>query len=615
MLETSGPSPGPSAGGFRDRHAVGSSLPIEDHALIGNMRTAALVSRGGTIDWLCLPRFDSDACFAALLGTKDHGFWTIAPRSEVTSLRRRYRGDTLILETEWTCASGVVRLVDFMPPGELNAVVRTVECLQGELAMRSRLQVRFGYGAVLPLIEERDAFTAIYAGPDALYLESDLHDGAPSLAADFTLQEGERASFTLVHAGAYDEKPTSISPARAERETMRFWREWTAKLQLPAQRRALIMRSYITLKACTYEPTGGIVAAPTTSLPEGIGGERNWDYRFCWLRDASLSVISLQRAGNNQEALALGRWLRRAIAGDPSQFQIMYGLSGERRLTELSLDWLPGYEGSRPVRTGNDAYSQYQLDVMGEVAVALYATAKLNDSVSPASAQAFVRLGDYVAANWTRLDRGLWEMRGPDRPFTASKVAAWIALDRCISAAREFGFDAPVARWTAVLTAIHNEVCDKGYDPRRNTFTQYYGSEDLDASLLVIPLSGFLPANDPRCVGTVEAVARELMQDGFLLRYRPRDLNDGLRGTEGAFLACSFWLVQAYCRIGRLDEAERLFERLIGVCNDVGLLSEEYDPIAKRQVGNFPQAFSHLALIDAAFELARSAPEQRATLS
>jgi len=581
---------------------------IEDHALIGNMRTAALVTRDGTIDWLCFPRFDSDACFTALLGTGEHGYWKLAPVGQVTATQRRYRGESLILDTEWTTAQGVVRLTDFMPPGDKSStVVRTIECLRGEVPMRSRVVVRFGYGAVLPLVEMSESVTTIFAGPDALYLETDLIDGAPETSMDFTLSEGDRVSFTLSHAGAYDEKPPSISAARAERETVRFWKEWTSSLKLPEHARELVMRSFITLKACTYEPTGGIVAAPTTSLPEGIGGERNWDYRFCWLRDASLSVLALLRGHHAEEAVKLSRWLRRAIAGDPGQFQIMYGISGERRLTELTLDWLPGYEDSKPVRTGNGAYTQYQLDVMGEVALGMYYGAKVRGKLDRQGAQAFVQIGNYVCNNWKRLDRGLWEMRGPDRAFTASKVSAWAALDRCICSAQEFGLEAPVSRWKAVRQEIHDEVCEKGFDAKRNTFTQYYGSEDLDASLLSIPLTNFLPPDDPRCIGTVDAVARDLMQDGFLLRYRPRDMNDGLRGTEGAFLACSFWLVRAYHRLGRRAEAEALFERLASLCNDVGLLAEEYDPAAKRQVGNFPQAFSHLALIQAALDLADAA--------
>ena len=370
------------------------------------------------------------------------------------------------------------------------------------------------------------------------------------------------------------------------------------------------MRSFITLKACTFAATGGIVAAPTTSLPEDMGGERNWDYRFCWLRDASLSVLALQRAQHNEEATKLGAWMRRAIAGDPSQFQIMYGISGERRLTELTLDWLPGYGGSQPVRTGNGAYTQYQLDVIGEVAAGMYETARLKGKVDPQMERQFIQVGNYVCNNWQRLDRGLWEMRGPDRAFTASKVNAWQALERCTRAARAFGLDAPCARWAQVQAEIHKEVCDKGFDPKRNTFTQYYGSQDLDASLLFIPLTGFLQPDDPRCVGTIDAVAKELMEDGFLLRYRPKDGNDGLRGTEGAFLACSFWLVQAYCYIGRFKEADALFSRLIALCNDLGLLSEEYDPHGKRQLGNFPQAFSHLALIQAAFDLEEARQKQ-----
>jgi len=587
-----------------DAATVGFETPrIEDHALVGNLHTAALVTLDGTVDWLCFPQFDSDACFAALLGTEDHGCWKIFPRLPVLETKRSYRGDSLILETEWTTSTGVVKLIDFMPPGEQNVLVRVVECVKGRVPMCSRAVVRFGYGQVVPLVEPRDDHTAIYAGPDALYLESDLDDRAPPTFVDFEVEEGDRVSFMLSHSGAYERAPRPCSAARAERETVRFWRQWTANLKVPERYRELLMRSFITLKACTFEPTGGIVAAPTTSLPEEMGGERNWDYRFCWLRDACLSVLALQLAQHNEEAKRLGHWMRRAIAGDPSQFQIMYGLRGERRLNELSLDWLPGYGDSRPVRTGNGAYTQYQLDVMGEVALGMYWTARLKSSVDPLMERALIALGNYICNNWTRMDRGLWEMRGPDRPFTASKVSAWHALDCGIKTARAFGLDAPCARWGDVKAEIHAEVCDKGFDDNRNTFTQYYGSQELDASLLFVPLTGFLPPDDPRCVGTVEAVARELMEGGLLLRYRPKDGNDGLRGREGAFLACSFWLVQSYCYIGRREEAERLFESLTALCNDVGLLAEEYDPEAKRQLGNFPQAFSHLALIQAAFAL------------
>ncbi|MFT3927628.1 MAG: glycoside hydrolase family 15 protein [Myxococcales bacterium] len=587
-----------------DAASVGFLTPrIEDHALVGNLRTAALITLDGTVDWLCFPNFDSDACFAALLGTEDHGCWKIFPRLPVLETKRSYRGDSLILDTEWTTESGVVRISDFMPPGEHNVLVRIVECIKGRVPMCSRAVVRFGYGQVVPLVEARDTHTAIYAGPDALYLESDLDEHAPATFVDFEVEEGDRVSFMLSHAGAYEHEPKPGSAARSERETVKFWRQWTSKLQVPEQHRDLLMRSFITLKACTFEPTGGIVAAPTTSLPEEMGGERNWDYRFCWLRDASLSVLALQCARHNEEGLRLGAWMRRAVAGDPSQFQIMYGLRGERRLTELSLDWLPGYGDSLPVRTGNGAYTQFQLDVMGEVALGLYWTARLRGKVDPQMERAFISVGNYVSLNWTRMDRGLWEMRGPDRPFTASKVSAWHALECCIRAARAFGLDAPTARWHAVQKEIHAEVCEKGFDKGRNTFTQYYGSQDLDASLLFVPLTGFLPPDDPRCIGTVDAVAKDLMEDGLLLRYRPKDGNDGLRGREGAFLACSFWLVQAYCRIGRRKEAEALFSKLAALCNDVGLLAEEYDPKEKRQLGNFPQAFSHLALIQAAFSL------------
>jgi GH15 family glucan-1,4-alpha-glucosidase len=584
---------------------------IEDHALIGDMRTAALVTKDGSIDWLCLPAFDSDACFAALVGTENNGRWTIAPTVPVREVRRRYRHDTLILETEFVTETGTVRLVDFMPPQpdrEHSQVCRSVRCINGTVAVRSELVPRFAFGRAVPRILPMDGATKMFAGPDALYLRGGSTDASPMLVDEFLLSEGNEVSYSLAYTPSYEEPPRALDVARAERATEEFWTRWCSTLHVPSRYRDLVIRSLITLKACIYEPTGGIVAAPTSSLPETPGGVRNWDYRYCWLRDGALALHSFVIAGLREEARAFFDWMLRAVAGDPDQVQIMYGIRGERRLSEVELEWLGGYEGARPVRVGNAAYDQRQLDVFGEVATVLYEAGRRFDAHRPEAVRALIGIARYVAAAWRQPDRGIWEMRGPERSFTASKVSAWTALDRAIRYAEEHDIDEPLDDLRKAREAIFDEVCREGFNPTLNTFTQYYGGTGLDASLLFIPLSGFLPATDPRVVGTVEALERELLQAGLLLRFKPEAEVDGLSGDEGVFLACSFWLAAVYQMMGRDEDARRLFDRAASTRNDLGLLAEEYAPEGQRQLGNFPQAFSHFALVNAAFTLAEGEP-------
>jgi GH15 family glucan-1,4-alpha-glucosidase len=591
---------------------AGETTPrIEDHAMIGDLRSAALVTKGGSIDWLCLPAFDSDACFAALVGNAANGYWTIAPTVPVRKIQRRYRKNTLILETDFVTESGVVRLVDFMPPRsrrEHSQVCRSLECIKGSVPMRSALSPRLAFGRAVPRVFPTDHGVKLFAGPDALYLRGGPGDGPPSVVAEFLLSEGNRASYSLSYGPSYEEPPGVENVIDAERATENFWTRWCATIHAPAFYRDLVIRSLITIKACIYDPTGGIVAAPTTSLPETPGGMRNWDYRFCWLRDGALSLRSLIIAGLREEAQAFFDWMLRAIAGDPAQVQIMYGIRGERRLSEVELTWLDGYEGARPVRVGNAAYDQRQLDVYGELAMVLYDAAQRFDAHRPEAVRALMTIARYVAGVWKQPDRGIWEMRGPERSFTASKVAAWTALDRAIRYAEEYSLNDPVDDLRDVRAAIFEDVCHNGFNVNLNTFTQYYGGTGLDASLLFLPLSGFLPATDPRVVGTVNALERELLQDGLLLRFRPEAEVDGLSGEEGVFLACSFWLAIVYQMMGREEDARRLFNRAASTRNDLGLLAEEYNPKHQRQLGNFPQAFSHFALISAAFALAEREP-------
>ena len=594
---------------------------IEDYAITGDMQSAALISRDGSADWLCLPRFDSPACFASLLGEEKHGLWRIAPAAAETpgacEVTRSYRGDTLILETRWQAPGGVVRVIDFMPPRNSHApvLVRIIEGVEGSVDMECLLRIRFGYGQIVPWVRRLGGRIVAVAGPDALWLDTPVQLAGRNLAhrGTFTVLAGERVPFVLSWAPSHAPEPERCDAMTALEETTRFWDEWVSRCTYQGKYREAVVRSLITLKALTYQPTGGIVAAATTSLPEDLGGVRNWDYRYCWLRDATITLEALLRTGYTEEALAWRTWLARAVAGDPEDVQIMYGVAGERRLAEWEADWLPGYAGSVPVRIGNAAVNQRQLDVYGEVIDAL-SLGRLAGVTQDRHAWSLQRmLLAFLEQHWDEPDEGIWEVRGPRRHFVHSKVMAWAAFDRAVHAA-EAGLPGPVERWREVRDRIHQQVCDKGYDPARGAFTQYYGSAELDAAVLLIPEVGFLPPEDPRVVSTVEAIQRELMTDGLLRRYQLPETPagssqlDGLAGTEGAFLACSFWLVNALHMIGREDDACDLFERLLDLRNDVGLLSEEYDPRYRRQVGNTPQAFSHVPLIQAALNLGVHAP-------
>ena len=580
---------------------------IEDYGLIGDTQTAALVGRDGSIDWLCLPHFDCGACFAALLGDERNGRWRIQP-AEVVRTTRRYRPETLILETEFETATGAVRLIDFMTPrsGEPD-LIRIVEGLRGEVRTNMELVIRFDYGSIVPWVRQMDGHLRAIGGPDALSLWSDVptHGEDLTTRAEFVVRAGDRVSFLLMWHPSHTSSPPRIDALQALEQSSAWWRQWCSHCTYDGPWRDPVLRSLITLKALTFAPTGGIVAAPTTSLPERIGGVRNWDYRYCWLRDATYTLYALMIGGYIEEASEWRNWLLRAVAGDPSSLHIMYGMRGERRLIELELPWLSGYEGSRPVRIGNAAATQLQLDVYGEVMDALHLARRAGLAADPhawALQHALVR---HLEIAWREPDEGIWEVRGPRRHFTHSKVMAWVAFDRAVKAVERHGAPGPVDRWRQLRDQVHGEVCRAGYDPRRNTFTQYYGSEELDASLLMIPLVGFLPATDPRVVGTVAAIERELMSNGFVRRYVPKEHIDGLPGDEGAFVACTFWLADNYALQGRREDAVNLFERLLGLCNDLGLLAEEYDPHARRQLGNFPQAFSHVMLINTARNLAR----------
>ena len=587
------------------------ALRIEDYALIGDTHTAALVGSDGSIDWLCLPRFDSGACFASLLGTEEHGRWLLAP-VDGFRVHRRYRSGTLVLETEFTTATGTVRVIDCMPPRrDLPEVVRLVEGVGGRVAMRMELVVRFDYGRVVPWVRRVDGALSLVAGPDALRLHTPVETegrGRTTVAA-FAVEAGDTVPFVLAWHPSHQRAPRPLDAAQAVAGTEAWWHDWSARETLTGPWAQAVKRSLITLKALTYAPTGGIVAAATTSLPEKLGGERNWDYRYCWLRDATFTLYALMLAGHEAEARAWRDWLLRAVAGDPADLQIMYGPAGERRLTELTLDWLPGYQGAAPVRVGNAASGQLQLDVYGEVMDAMHQGRRAGIDHDLASWDLQRALLDFIESGWRQPDNGIWEVRGPRRQFTHSKVMAWVALDRAVKAVEQFGLPGPVDRWKRARAEIHDEVCRKGYDPRRDTFTQSYGSRELDASLLLIPLVGFLPAHDERTRGTIAAIQRELVTDGFVRRYPTSETGDvdGLPSGEGAFLACTFWLADNLALIGRHSEARAMFERLLTLRNDVGLLAEEYDPVAKRQVGNFPQAFSHVGLINTAHNLTRTA--------
>jgi GH15 family glucan-1,4-alpha-glucosidase len=581
---------------------------IEDYGLIGDTQTAALVARDGSIDWLCFPRFDSGACFAALLGHPRHGRWRIMPGDDIRSVTRRYRGPSLILETEFTTATGIVRLIDFMPiRGTEPDVVRIVEGVAGEVPMQMELIVRFDYGSIIPWVKRVDDLWTATAGPDSLSLKTPVTLEGVNFAtrADFTVKPGDRVPFVLTWAPSHQAPRALADPFGALEDTLEWWDDWVKAFSYEGPWKEQVLRSAITLKGLTFAPTGGIVAAATTSLPEKIGGVRNWDYRFCWLRDATFTLYSLINCGFMTEAAAWRNWLLRAAAGDPAKLQTMYGAAGERRLPEMLLEWLPGYEGSRPVRIGNAAVKQFQLDVYGEVIDALHVArhAGLEPDVSAWELEKVIL--DFVEKAWREPDEGIWEVRGPQRHFVHSKVLAWVAFDRSIKSAEKFGLEGPVDRWQQVRQEIHDDVCANGYNEALGTFTQYYGSTDVDASLLQIPLVGFLPCTDRRVRDTIATVERELYEDGFLHRYRTRGDGDvdGLPEGEGAFLACSFWLADVYELQGRHDEAHALFERLLSLTNDLGLLAEEVDVRTGRQLGNFPQAFSHVSLINTARNL------------
>jgi GH15 family glucan-1,4-alpha-glucosidase len=593
---------------------------IEDYALIGDLQTAALVSREGSIDWCCFPRFDSGACFAALLGEPGHGRWLLAPAVGIRRHRRRYRTDTLILESVFETDEGTVRMIDFMPPrGTTPDIVRIVEGLDGSVPMRAELIIRFDFGDIVPWVHRVDHARVAIAGPDAICLRTpvEVHGEEKTTVSEFVLEPGDRIPFSLTWYPSHQGLPAAVDAEQALNETESYWHKWASACRHEGDYHEEIHQSLLVLKAMTYAPTGGIVAAPTTSLPEKLGGVRNWDYRFCWLRDSTLTLLAMLRVGYHEEAEAWGGWLRRAIAGDPADLQIMYGIAGERRLEERELEWLPGYERSRPVRIGNGASEQLQLDVYGDILDAPYQSALH-------SAQAGVtrtaeddegwsitqKLVERLEDEWREEDSGIWEVRGPPRHFTHSKVMTWVAFDRAVRICEEFHMPGRVARWRALRDEIHAVVLARGWSAEKQAFTQSFDSEELDASVLLMPTLGFLPATDARMVSTVEAIQRELTVDGLVLRYRPREDGavDGLPAGEGMFLPCSFWLADALALQGKHDEARELFERLLDLRNDVGLLAEEYDPVSGRQLGNFPQAFSHLALVNTALLLGKGAP-------
>ncbi|MFY9527725.1 MAG: glycoside hydrolase family 15 protein [Candidatus Acidiferrales bacterium] len=585
------------------------SSRIEDYALIGDCETAALVGRDGSIDWLCWPRFDSGACFAAVLGTPEHGRWKIAPAGPVEQTRREYRKSALILETDFETDQGAVTLIDFMPLRENQSdVVRLVRGRRGQVQMQMELSLRFDYGQSVPWVTRMDdgSLRAI-AGPNMAVLRTSAPIRGEDLktVSEFTVHEGETVPFVLTYGASHLSLPEPIDPQAALQKTEAFWREWTGRCTYRGPWAEVVERSLITLKALTYWPTGGILAAPTTSLPEKPGGKRNWDYRFCWLRDATFTLLVLMNAGYLDEASDWQTWLLRAVAGSPEQVQTLYGLSGERQFPERELGWLPGYEGSRPVRVGNAASEQLQLDIYGEIAGVLHHAREAQLPRSGPGIELEWKLLEHLEKIWREPDEGIWEVRGPKRQFTHSKVMAWVAFDRAVRSCEQFGLKGPVDRWRVVRQEIHDDVCRHGFDPDLGSFVQFYGSKELDASLLAIAKIGFLPPSDPRIAGTVRAIERHLMRDGFLLRYLTDQIDDGLPPGEGAFLACSFWLADNYLLLGRHSDARQLFERLLRLQNDVGLLSEEYDLDERHLVGNFPQALSHVALVSTAFGLAR----------
>jgi carbohydrate kinase (thermoresistant glucokinase family) len=602
----------------RKQASIGSDLPmaIEDYALIGDCTTAALVGRNGSIDWLCWPRFDSNACFAALLGTSEHGRWKICPADPMPRVSRAYHEGTMVLETVFDTGDGRVSLIDFMPIGHANSsIIRLVKGQRGKVAMRLHLAIRFDYGITVPWVTQLDDTSGLsaIAGPSRVILRSPVPLRGRNFAtlAEFDVAEGECVPFVLTHGPSHLAPPAPVDWLPALQETESFWRDWSAGCSYNGRNKEAVQRSLLTLKALTYAETGGIVAAPTTSLPEQLGGQRNWDYRYCWLRDATLTLMALASAGYRKEAQAWRAWLQRSVAGSPNQLQIMYGLSGERQLTEWEVPWLPGYQGAAPVRIGNAASVQLQLDVYGELMDAIYQARKSALAPIESAWPQQLTLIEHLEQIWDQPDDGIWEVRGGRRHFTLSKIMAWVALDRTVRDAERFKLQAPLERWRQVRDHMHATICELGFDSSRNTFTQSFGSSELDASLLLMPLVGFLPPQDPRVRGTIAAIERELTVDGFVLRYRTKAGIDGLAPGEGVFVPCSFWLADNYTLQNRDAEASALFERLLSVRNDVGLLAEEYDPQAQRQVGNFPQAFSHLALVGTALNLHDIGPAQQ----
>jgi GH15 family glucan-1,4-alpha-glucosidase len=591
------------------------SKPIEEYGFIGNMLSCALVAKDGSIDWLCLPRFDSDACFSALLGTEENGHWRIAPAAKDYKVTRRYREGTTILETHFETEEGAATLIDFMPLAkdeEHVDVFRIVRGDRGRVSMRMDLVLRLGYSEMIPWVQRTDFGLRAVAGPDALELHTrvELKSKNYRTYAEFSVGEGATVPFALAWHPSHRDREVNIDPQTRLDETETWWRTWSGRCRFgdhePHPWRDAVVRSLITLKALSYHPTGGIVAAPTTSLPEEIGGSRNWDYRFCWVRDATLTLYALLNSGYREEARAWGGWMMRASAGHPSQLQIMYGLSGERRLNETELPWLPGYEGSKPVRIGNAAYDQLQIDVYGEMMDALHVARKYQLEPSRNAWSFQLALLQNLKRKWPRPDKGIWEMRSGAKHFTHSKLMAWVAFDRAVKAVEDFGMSGPVETWKEQREKIRKEILENGWSEKRKSFVQYYGGESLDSALLMIPMVGFLPPDDPRIASTIDAIKSDLMQDGFLLRYRQSDTGDGVEGTEAAFMVCTFWLADALCIIGRHEEAVDIFDRLLKLRNDVGLLAEEYDPRAKRQLGNFPQAFSHVGLVNTANNLISS---------
>ena len=580
--------------------------PIEDYCMIGDCETAALVSREGSIDWLCWPTFSSSACFAALLGTRDHGYWQISPTGKIKAIRRQYEPHTLVLETKFETDDGEVCLIDFMPPRERHShVVRIVRGVRGRVAMQMDLAIRFDYGRTIPWVTSKGDELRAIAGDDMVTLRTKvrLHGEGMMTRGSFTVRKGETVSFTLTSSSSLEKIPPELPVEEALERTQRFWKQWSGKNKYSGPYAGAVERSLMTLKAMSYRPSGGMVAAATTSLPERIGGPRNWDYRYCWLRDTAFMLLILMQAGYVEEAVEWRKWLLRAVAGAPDQVQTIYGIRGERQLVEWEAGWLPGYEGSRPVRIGNAASEQFQLDVFGEVVVALSRTPEAEDEIRVSATSMLAALVNQLCRVWPEPDEGIWEVRGGARHFTHSKVMAWVALDRAIKHHEQYGRRGDVMRWKKNREMIHREVCRKGFDKKLNSFVQSYGSKQLDAACLLIGLVGFLPPDDPRIVGTVEAIEKRLMKDGFVERYDTKKTKDGLSGGEGAFLACSFWMVTNLWLIGRKADAKAMFERLLALRNDVGLLSEEYDPVGKRLVGNFPQALSHIALLHSAFAM------------